>query len=189
MRHVALTFGDRCLRLVRDGHRWRLRALGSDVDPSAVFTRVPLTHDRVALRCAQGFLTRLPDAGENFGLYPCPDLTPQAALEEILWPDGRVSLRCQDLTYVGVDDAGVVTANRVEPGAHARFAYVDVLPTVPGQRQGRERKEADLRSGTASVPAQGGSARAPRRGAGLGTGRDTPASMSAPAATRGDAGS
>jgi hypothetical protein len=55
--------------------------------------------------------------------------------EEILWPDGRVSLRCADLTYVCASESvDAVTANRVEPGQCERFSYVRV-PAVPGQRR------------------------------------------------------
>jgi hypothetical protein len=135
---VALTVGGRYLRLSERDGETRLRADTAAVDAAGAFERLDLGHGRIALRTVDGrHLARRPDPRQNFGLYPQPDLTAEAVFEEVLWPDGQVSLRCADLTFVGVDlGAGhTVTANRVEAGPTERFAFVPVAPAaVPAQR-------------------------------------------------------
>ena len=135
MAHVALTTNGRHLHLgIIDGRR--LRTGTAAVDPSAIFERVELGHGRIALRTLDGrYLAARPDDGLNYGIYPEDELSPAAAFEEILWPDGQVSLRSCHLTYVAAAAAGPVTVNRVEPGPEARFRLVAVAPSFPAQRR------------------------------------------------------
>lgn len=139
MGHVALTLDGRYLRLA-EGERQRparLRVGGSGDDSHAVFERLELGHGRIALRSHDGrYLAVRPDPGLSYGVYAEQQLTPAAAFEEILWPNGQVSLRSCHLTYVGADATGRVLANRTDAGLLERFFLVTVpVPTVPAQRQ------------------------------------------------------
>jgi hypothetical protein len=118
----------------------RLRGAPGPGHPAAVFERLELGHGRIALRTLDGrFLATRPDTDLGFGVYPQDDLTPDAAFEEVLWPDGRVSLRSSLLTYVSAPVERPVTANAVEPGDDARFRLVAVAATaVPAQRSGAQ---------------------------------------------------
>ena len=135
MEHVALTLDGCYLRLGTSDERLRVKdaTLGTD----AVFERLELGHGRITLRAADGrYLTVGPDPGLSYAVYPEHELTPAAAFEEILWPNGQVSLRSCHLTYVGADAAGEVTANRVHAGLLERFFLVPVpVPNVPVQRR------------------------------------------------------
>ena len=144
MAHVALTLDGRYLQMGGSPGR-RLDVGTADLEPRGVFERCDLGHGRIALRTLDGrYLATRPDQAHSYGLYPVDDLTPDAAFEEILWPDGRVSLRSCHLTYVGADPSGPVTVNRVSPGAHERFSLVPVpVPAVPKQRR---RSSPDLQS-------------------------------------------
>jgi hypothetical protein len=134
--YVALTLDGHHLCL-DDGAETRLRVGPPALDRDAVFERLDLGHGRIALRTLEGrYLATHPDTGQNYGIYPDDELTPAAAFEEILWPDGRVSLRSCLLTYVGAGAHGDVTVNRITPGVCERFSLVPVsLPTVPEQRR------------------------------------------------------
>jgi hypothetical protein len=138
MEFVALTLGDRFLRVDTVDGDTRLHADGTSVNRSSCFERLDLGHDRVALRTVDGgYLTHAPDRARSFGLYVLDELTPCAAFEEVLWPDGRVSLRSCQLTYVCADaGGGAVTSCRTETGEGTRFRYVDVpLGSVPQQQR------------------------------------------------------
>jgi hypothetical protein len=138
MQLVALTLGDRLLRVATVDGETRVRADGTSVGRSSCFERLDLGHDRVALRLVDGgYLTHAPDRAQSFGLYLGEELTPCAAFEEVLWPDGRVSLRSCQLTYVHADiDGGSVTSCRTETGEGTRFHYVAVpLGAVPQQQR------------------------------------------------------
>jgi hypothetical protein len=137
MAHVALTLDGRYLQMGGGGPERRLD-VGTDVlEPRGVFERCDLGHGRIALRTLDGrFLATCPDAGHSYGVYPVDELTPAAAFEEVLWPDGQVSLRSCHLTYVGEGPEGRVTVNRVAPGPFERFSLVAVpAPSVPEQRR------------------------------------------------------
>lgn len=123
-----------------DGARTRIMATGSGLTTSTVFDRVALPHDRIALRTLDGnYLSCQPDLGANYGLYLADTLGPREVFEEVLWPDGTVSLRSCDLTYVtaehGPDHRVVV--NRLDPGDDARFRYHDVPAVIPSQSRRR----------------------------------------------------
>jgi hypothetical protein len=135
---VALTVGDRYLQVATVDAETRLRADGASMGRRSCFERVDLGHDRVALRTVDGgYLTHAPDRGQSFGLYVVGELTPCAAFEEVLWPDGRVSLRSCQLTYVRADaESGTVTSCRTDTGEGTRFRYVAVrLGSVPQQQR------------------------------------------------------
>jgi hypothetical protein len=123
----------------RDGEQ-RVAGDASAFRQADLYERIELPHGRIALRTRDGhFLARRPDRGQNFGLYPEPDLTPAAVFEEILWPNGEVSLRSTDLTYVSAPESTeAVTVNRVDPVPCARFSYVPVpVAVMPAQRRPR----------------------------------------------------
>ena len=150
MQHVALTVHGRYVRLVQEDGRTVVRADSSGLEPSCVLTRVPLGHDRVALRTVDGrYLTIRPEGDLTFGLVPEGSLTPDAAFEEVLWPDGRVSLRSSQLTYVTARTDGSVVANRTVTDAGEKFEFVAVpLTLVPAQARRRVAiEEPVLRSG------------------------------------------
>lgn len=155
MHHVALTIDGRFLRLSALGEGLRVCADGDDLDVLSIFERLTLPHDRIALRTLDGrFLAVRPDPGHNFGLYPEEAFTPQAVFEEILWPDGQVSLRSCELTFVSGSCDATVTANRVEPGSAERFHFVPVpAPLIPAQRSATEPAAVPLVS---SFPRQAG---------------------------------
>ena len=138
MQLVALTVGDRFLRVATADGETRLRAAGTSVVRAGCFERVDLGHDRVALRTVDGgYLTHAPDRARSFALYVVDELTPCAAFEEVLWPDGRVSLRSCQLTYLCADlESGTVTSCLTQTGEGTRFRYVAVpLGSVPQQHR------------------------------------------------------
>ncbi len=138
MHLVALTLGDRFLQVGTADGETRLRADGTSIDRRGCFERVDLGHDRVALRPVDGgYLTHAPDHAQSFGLYVRDELTPCAAFEEVLWPDGRVSLRSCQLTYVCADvEGGDVTSCRTDTGEGTRVRYVAApLASVPQQQR------------------------------------------------------
>jgi hypothetical protein len=131
MSHVALTLDGLHLHL-DPGPAGRLRLGGPVADGAAVFERLELGHGRIALRTLDGrYLATRPDDGQNYGIYPDEELSPEAAFEEIRWPDGRISLRSCLLTYVGAGATGDVTVNRITPGVYERFSLVFVAPPTP----------------------------------------------------------
>ncbi len=134
MGHVALRVDGRYLQLGIGGER-SLEGSATELEPRGVFERVELGHDRVAFRTLDGrWLATRPDQQLNYGVYPEEELTPAAAFEEILWPDGRISLRSCHLTYLRAEASGRVTVNRVEPGPQERLALTPVpTPAIPAQ--------------------------------------------------------
>ena len=153
MTYVALTIGGHYLRVDSAQGEGRVLTDGDTIDQSTIFERVDLSHGRVALRTLDGrYLTMLPDEHQNFGLFPQPELTPAAAFEERLWPNGQVSLRSHQFTYVGAHlGKGVVTVNRTDAMGNERFFYVDVPGTmVPTQRTSKEQQPASSAEGLVS---------------------------------------
>ena len=119
-----------------DGAHPRVMATGSGMRTTTVFERVELPHDRIALRTLDGhYLSCQPDLGANYGLYLADSLGPREAFEEVLWPDGTVSLRSCDLTFVTAehDRDQRVVVNRLTPDDDARFTYREVPAVVPTQ--------------------------------------------------------
>lgn len=151
MEHVALTVRGRYLHLVEQDGRAVVRADAATIEPSGVLTRLPLGHDRVALRTVDGqYLTFRPEGDLTFGLVPEDGLSRDAAFEEILWPNGQVSLRSSELTFVSARTDGCVVANRTVTEVGERFAFVAVpIAMVPAQvrRRVAAAEEPVLRSG------------------------------------------
>lgn len=119
-----------------DGARTRVMATGTGLRATTVFERTPLPHGRVALQTLDGhYLSCQPDLGANYGLYLADALGPREAFEEVLWPDGSVSLRSCDLTYVTAEQGRDrrVVVNRLSPGGDARFTYRQVPAVIPTQ--------------------------------------------------------
>lgn len=117
-------------------------------DITVVWERIELPYERIALRTPYGrFLScATSDLGPRMTLTD--DLGPREAFEEILWPDGGVSLRTCELTFLSVSgplhgSEPEVVCNGAETGTSARFRYVDppvelmerALEIVEGQPQ------------------------------------------------------
>ena len=143
---VALAFGDRFVHLATDEHGPVLRADATRLTVEALFERVDLSHGRVALITPEGrHLASRPCGTADAGVRPEVELTACAAFEEIAWPDGTVSLRTCDRTFLGVDSQGLVLGDRISGGSCERFEYVEVpaelataYPAVPPQSRATE---------------------------------------------------
>ena len=100
---------------------------------SGVWDRVQLPYERVALRTPHGtFLSCRPGPDGRFLLTLATDLGPAEAFEEVLWPDGDVSLRTCERTFVAAPAApGLpVTADGADGEPSTRFRYADVPATA-----------------------------------------------------------
>jgi hypothetical protein len=146
VQHVALTLRGRYLHVVEEDGRAVVRADSPTIEPSCLLTRVRLGHGRIALRTFDGqFLAVRPEGRMSFALTVTPDLTADAAFEEVLWPNGQVSLRSSQLTYVTGHLDGSVAANRTLTGAGERFAFVPVpAALVPPQVRRRVTEPAKV---------------------------------------------
>jgi hypothetical protein len=117
-------------------------------DVTVVWERIELPYERIALRTPYGrFLScQLGDDGPRMTLSD--DLGPREAFEEILWPDGAVSFRTCELTYVSTAAAvrggnPVIDAGETDTVPEARFRYLDpprtlvemALQVIEGQPQ------------------------------------------------------
>lgn len=124
MGYVVLRHAEDHLALVADDAtgRSRLRPVPGAVTAAGVFRRLMLSHDRIALQTLDGhFLTVGEDDAMSFAVYADVPFTTAATFEEVLWPGGEVSLRCDRLTYVSVTPSGRVTANRTVTESSERF--------------------------------------------------------------------
>jgi hypothetical protein len=99
-------------------------------DITAVWERIELPYERIALRTPFGrFLSCVrTDLGPRMTLTD--DLGPREAFEEILWPDGGVSFRTCELTFLSVagplhGSEPELVCSETESGGTARFRYVD----------------------------------------------------------------
>ena len=96
---------------------------------TGVWDRVQLPYERVALCTPYGtFLSCQPGPGGIPRLTLAADLGPHEAFEEVLWPDGGVSLRTCERTFVAAPELeGLPVAADGEDGEPAtRFRYADV---------------------------------------------------------------
>lgn len=124
MGYVVLTHAGQHLSLVPDPVSGQSRLQPTVGPPTAagVFRRLGLSHDRVALQTLDGrFLTVHEDEAMSFGVYASDEFGPSSTFEEVLWPNGEVSLRTHRLTFVSVTPTGRVTANRTVTEASERF--------------------------------------------------------------------
>lgn len=98
-------------------------------DVTVVWERIELPYERVALRTAYGRFLSCQAEDNRPRMTLAEELGPREAFEEILWPDGEVSLRTCELTYVSVTRDGsrdaAVTCAGIDTGAAERFRYVD----------------------------------------------------------------
>lgn len=129
MRFVAIGQDQRCLCAPRPATvESSVGMCPGPVDVTIVWERIELPHGRIALRTPYGrFLSC-----EVHELSPWMTLTdvlgPSQAFEEILWPNGEVSFRTSELTYLSVhgakdSDEPTVDCGGTESGAAARFRY------------------------------------------------------------------
>ena len=101
---------------------------GGTPDVTVVWERIELPYERVALRTAYGRFLSCQVDDNRPRMTLADDLGPREAFEEILWPDGEVSLRTCELTYVSVsagpDRDATVSCAGIDTGASERFRYV-----------------------------------------------------------------
>jgi hypothetical protein len=124
MGYVVLTHAGQHLGLVPDlaSGQSRLQPVSGAPTAAAVFRRLRLSHDRIALQTLDGrYLTVHEDEAMSFGVYAADEFGPSSTFEEVLWPGGEVSLRTHRLTYVSVTPSGRVTANRTVTEGSERF--------------------------------------------------------------------
>jgi hypothetical protein len=94
-----------------------------------VWDRVQLPYERVALCTPYGtFLSCRLGPGGIPVLTLAEDLGPREAFEEVLWPDGDISLRTCERTFVAAPPAAgsPVTADGEDGDPSTRFRYADV---------------------------------------------------------------
>ena len=98
---------------------------------TGVWDRVQLPYERIALCTPYGtFLSCQATADGQLRLTLAEELGPREAFEEVLWPDGAVSLRTCERTFVAAVDAvgGRVRADGQDGEPVTRFRY----GVVPG---------------------------------------------------------
>jgi hypothetical protein len=96
---------------------------------SGVWDRVQLPYERVALCTPYGlFLSCRSGPGGIPVLTLAEDLSPREAFEEVLWPDGDVSLRTWELTFVAAPPVPgfPMTADGRDGELSTRFRHADV---------------------------------------------------------------
>ena len=99
-------------------------------DVTVVWERIELPYERVALRTPYGRFLSCQVDDDRPRMTLADDLGPREAFEEILWPDGAVSFRTYELTYVSVDgveqgDRRSVVCGTTQTGAGERFRYIE----------------------------------------------------------------
>ncbi len=125
MGYVVLRHAGDHLGLVPDAMtgRSRLQPVSGAVTAAGVFRRLALSHDRIALQTLDGrYLCVAEDEAMSFAVYAETSFSTAATFEEVLWPGGEVSLRCDRLTYLSVTPSGQVSANRTVTEASERFS-------------------------------------------------------------------
>ena len=113
---------------------------------SGVWDRVQLPYERVALCTPYGtFLSCRTDSDGQIRLTLAQGLGPSEAFEEVLWPDGGVSLRTCERTFVALPDAigEPVSAAGEDGDAATRLRYGTVPAALAAEvtevRAGRPR--------------------------------------------------
>ncbi len=131
----------------------RLQPVTGPVTSAGVFRRLALSHDRIALQTLDGrFLSVHEDEAMSYGVYAGDAFTTAATFEEVLWPGGEISLRCDRLTYVSVSRSGQVTANRTLTETSERFV---MSPAPRGLRPVVAEPEPEI-ARVVSIPRQAG---------------------------------
>ena len=112
---------------------------GGEVALSGVWDRVQLPYERVALCTPYGtFLSCRLGPGGIPELTLAEDLGPREAFEEVLWPDGDVSLRTWERTFVSAPPAPgfPMTADGQDGEPSVRLRYADVPGPVATEAVG-----------------------------------------------------
>ncbi|QIK67172.1 hypothetical protein G7072_13200 [Nocardioides sp. HDW12B] len=171
MGYVVLRHAGDHLGLVPDATsgRSRLHPVDGAVTAAAVFRRLALSHDRIALQTLDGrYLTVAEDEAMSFAVYADASFSSAATFEEVLWPGGEVSLRCDRLTYLSVTPSGQVSANRTVTEVSERFSMTSAprslrpvvaepepaiarVVTLPRQAGPRREDPSTRRNGGSSV--------------------------------------
>jgi hypothetical protein len=107
-------------------------------DVTAMWERIELPYGRIALRTPYGRFLSCEPGVVSPRLTLAADLGPREAFEEVLWPDGSVSFRTCELTYVAVDTdspqahgrAARVVCDSNDTGPATRFTYLDPSPAL-----------------------------------------------------------
>ncbi len=103
---------------------------------SGVWDRVVLPYERVALRTPYGtYLSCQTGPGGVPRLTLANDLGPREAFEEVLWPDGTVSLRTCERTYVAAPEnpRKPLRADGADGDPATRLRYITVPGSVAAQ--------------------------------------------------------
>lgn len=150
MRFVAVGQGHRFITAPRPATLDSSIGVGSHLSGLPVaWDRIELPYGRIALRTPYGlFLSCQREAQQLPRLTLSAEMGPREAFEEILWPEGEVSLRTCELTFVSllVETQGAepeLLCNVEETGERERFRYhelphevlVAVEDIVSGQPQ------------------------------------------------------
>ncbi len=96
---------------------------------SVAWDRIELPYGRIALRTSYGLFLSCQREGLGLPrLTLSSDLGPREAFEEILWPEGEISLRTCELTFVALGEhpRRELICNLEDPDEHARFHYRDL---------------------------------------------------------------
>lgn len=126
MRFVAIGQGLHYLTAPRPATVEASVALSPDVeDTNTVWERIELPYGRIALRTPYGRFLSCQLRSEQPRLTLSDDLGPREAFEEILWPNGEVSFRTCELTYLSVDPepAASLVCDGKDTGAAEKFRY------------------------------------------------------------------
>lgn len=96
-------------------------------DITVVWERIELPYERVALRTPYGRFLSCQVDDDRPRMTLTDDLGPREAFEEILWPDGEVSFRTYELTYISVTQGQEwsVDCGGTATGGAERFRYVE----------------------------------------------------------------
>jgi hypothetical protein len=98
-------------------------------DVTIVWERIELPYGRVALRTPYGRFLSCEVSDRSPRMSLTDELGPQEAFEEILWPNGEVSFRTCELTFLSVSGPALhgheatVTCGGNESGTAERFRY------------------------------------------------------------------
>lgn len=97
-------------------------------DVTVLWERIELPYERVALRTPYGRFLSCQVERRQRRITLAEDIGPREAFEEILWPDGAISFRTCELTFVAVASTAhgaitSVTCDDAETGPAGRFRY------------------------------------------------------------------
>jgi hypothetical protein len=122
---------------------------------TTLWERIELPYERVALRTPYGRFLSCQVEDERPHMTLTDDLGPREAFEEILWPDGGVSFRTYELTYLSVSGElhghePVIVCDGSTTGPSERFRYVD----PPGELVDRAQEIVERQPQVPDMPRQ-----------------------------------